>query len=357
MEQHSQPQQQGNQQDQPQQPQQPQYQQGQQLPQPPQEPKGYAGLKAAFWIAMVMLLHFVALLVAQIIVMVFFMMQDIASGVLTYAMDGGLLYNGEPVVTSATMSSMSDAYLNRYVYETSSYGTVLALPLVMLGLWICNKVQKTKMTESIPCKKFPVVPNLLGFIVGFSVCVPVSYIVTYTFLNDLSPETNVTMELMFANSPLWLLILATAIAAPVMEELTFRGFIYTKLQTTLEPWLKERSYIITILLQGLLFGVFHMNLQQFIYASALGMLFGWMRYYTKSVWPGIFAHIGFNFFSVALYGLLQYQEEWSFAKRVAETSDFTMLLIALPVFVISLFLFEIVVKKSRKTSVKTSQNQ
>lgn len=336
-----------------QQEQQPQYQQ--QQPQQPPTPKAFTALKAGFWIALAMLIHFVALLVAQIIVMVAFMVIDIASGALSFSpLTGEMLYNGAPAMTATTIS---DAYMNRYVYESSSYGTALAMPLVVLGVWICSLIQKTKLTEFVACRKFPVVPNLLAFVVGFSVCVPVSYIVSYTFLKDLSPDTNAIMEGMFASTPLWMLILATAVCAPIMEELTFRGFVYTKLQTGIEPLLGRHGYVFTIIIQGLLFGAFHMNLQQFIYASALGFLFGWMRHHTKSIWPGIFAHIGFNFFSTGLYGLLQYQEEWGFAKWVAETSDLTLMLIAIPIFAVSLFSFEFMVKKQRKNDGKTSQNQ
>lgn len=336
-----------------------QQQQGQQQQpqQSYQEPRGYTGLKTGFWIALAMLIHFIAMFIGQFVVMMLFMLQDIASGALTFTLTGEIFYLGEPVITSVTTSAMSEAYMNRYVYETSSYGNILAMPLVILGLWLCNLVQKTKLKESVPYRKFPVVPNLLAFVVGFSVCVPASFIVTYTFLNDLSPQTTETMNLMFANTPMWALILSTVIAAPIMEECTFRGFIYTKLKTAIEPWMGKRGYIFTIVLQGLLFGAFHMNLQQFVYASALGMLLGWMRYYTKSIWPGIFAHVGFNFFSVALYGILQHQDQWGFAKRIAEMSDLTMLLIALPIFAVSLFLFEMVVKKQGKPQAKTSQNQ
>lgn len=314
-----------------------------------EQSKGYTALKVAFWVILAMLIHFVALLVAQLITMVVFMVQDIASGAFTFTLDGEILYHGVPALPSDPASMLTGDFAGRYIYESTSFSYIIALPLGVLGLWICNLIQKTKFKDSVPYRKFPAVPNLLGFVVGLSACVLASFIVTYTFLNDLSPETNATMDLMFANTPIWLLILSTAIVAPIMEECTFRGFIYTKLQT-IEPWFGKHGYILTIVLQGLLFGAFHMNLQQFVYASALGMLLGWMRYRTNSVWPGIFTHIGFNFFSVGLYGLLQYQDKWAFAKWVAGLSDLTLLLVALPVFAISLFLFEMLVKKKGKTS-------
>ncbi len=341
------------------------------------------GLKLLMWVALAMLLHYTALVTGQVLVSSFFAMQDIENGILTYDMTGQVLYNGE-------MALESEGYINRYGYGTTGYGTILAVPIVLIGLFIFSKIQKTPVTESLTVKRFPVVPSFLSLIIGLAVYFPVSYIVSYTFLSGLSQETNATMEVIFEMTPYWVLFFSTAICAPLIEELTFRGFVYTQLETFATKWsndmqeayedmkddllnqedgelrqqvleervkkLQRRSHIYVIVIQALLFGAFHMNLQQFIYASALGLLFGLMRYYTKSVWPSVLAHIGFNAFSIGLYGILQH-EEWGITQKILEMSDNALLLITLAVFAVALFLFEIVVKKQQENSGKTSQNQ
>lgn len=341
------------------------------------------GLKLLMWVALAMLLHYTALVMGQVLVSSFFAMQDIENGILTYDMTGQVLYNGEVALES-------EGYINRYGYGTSGYGTILAVPIVLIGLFIFSKIQKKPLTESLTVKRFPVVPSFLSLIIGLAVYFPVSYIVSYTFLSDLSQETNAAMEAVFEMTPYWILFFSTAICAPLIEELTFRGFVYSQLETFATKWsnemqeayeemkddllnqedgefrqkvleervkkMQQRSYIYVIVIQALLFGAFHMNLQQFIYASALGLLFGLMRYYTKSVWPSVLAHIGFNAFSIGLYGILLH-EEWWITQKLLEMGDNALLLITLAVFAVALFLFEIVVKKQQENSGKTSQNQ
>lgn len=86
-------------------------------------------------------------------------------------------------------------------------------------------------------------------------------------------------------------ILVVGIVAPFSEELIFRGVIYNKLS-------KSMSITATIIIQGILFGVYHMNLVQGLYASLLGIVFGYVTYKTKSIWPAVIMHMVNNAVSV-----------------------------------------------------------
>lgn len=340
------------------------------------------GLRLFLWIALAMVLHYVAMVVGQVLTSVVFVVQDMNSGILTYNAVGEIFYNGEAVLES-------EAYFLRYGYETSGYGTILAVPLIILVLFFLSKKQRQPLKVMVPANRFPLVPCLLALVIGFMVYFPVSYIINYSALQDLSPENQETIQMIFQQTPYWVLFLSTAVCAPLIEELTFRGFIYSQIDNILKKrigeiedkygkikdhmsevedgelrqqaieerlqTLRQRSHIYVIAIQALLFGAFHMNLQQFLYASALGVLFGIMRHYTKSVWPGVMAHIGFNAFSVGLYGLLQH-EEWGVTKWLLGMNDIVLLLVTLVLFAVSLFAFEKVVKKPQENHGKTSQN-
>ena len=333
------------------------------------------GLKLFLWIVLAMVFHYVALIVGQVITSAIFVIQDMNSGILTYTMAGELFYNGEAVLES-------EAYLMRYGFETSGFGTVFAVPLVLLGLFICSKAQKKPLKAFLPVNRFPVVPCLLALVIGLAIYFPISFIVTYSPLKDLSTQTQDTIQLIFGNTPFWVLFFSTAVCAPLIEELTFRGFVYSQVDHFLKNRIGEieekyhvvkdhmegvedgelrkqaieerlekiykRSHLYVIAVQALLFGAFHMNLQQFVYATGLGILFGIMRHHTKSVWPCVMAHIGFNAFSVGLYGLMQH-EEWGITKLLLGMNDATLLLITLPIFAAALYGFEIMVKKPQKS--------
>lgn len=58
-----------------------------------------------------------------------------------------------------------------------------------------------------------------------------------------------------------------------------------------------------ILWTAVLFGLFHMNLNQMVYATVLGIAFGLLREATGNIWAGIIGHISINSYSVFLYYL------------------------------------------------------
>ena len=81
--------------------------------------------------------------------------------------------------------------------------------------------------------------------------------------------------------------LFAAVIAPICEELTFRGIIFSGFR-------KNGSALQAILISALLFGLFHMNINQALYAFALGVFFGAVREVSGSVIPTIVCHITVN---------------------------------------------------------------
>ena len=65
----------------------------------------------------------------------------------------------------------------------------------------------------------------------------------------------------------WLSFLITTILAPIGEELIFRGVTIALLE-------KELPYFVLNFLQAFLFGLYHMNVVQFVYAFGIGLILG-----------------------------------------------------------------------------------
>ncbi|MBR5420827.1 MAG: CPBP family intramembrane metalloprotease [Lachnospiraceae bacterium] len=86
---------------------------------------------------------------------------------------------------------------------------------------------------------------------------------------------------------LGMLAVFAAVAAPVVEECAFRGILYTGFR-------RNGSALQAIILTALLFGLFHMNLNQMLYAFGLGIFFAMLRETTGSVIPGIICHMTVN---------------------------------------------------------------
>ncbi len=81
--------------------------------------------------------------------------------------------------------------------------------------------------------------------------------------------------------------LTMVIAAPILEELLFRGIV-------LDGLLKKYSPIKSILISSLLFGLVHLNPWQFITGSIIGIFSGWVYYRTRSLSFSIIIHAAAN---------------------------------------------------------------
>ena len=88
-------------------------------------------------------------------------------------------------------------------------------------------------------------------------------------------------------------IIALAIAAPVVEELLFRGLVQDFFGEVYPKW-------IAIFITATIFGLIHLNPFSVINAFWGGLVYGYVRYETGSLWPSIFLHSMWNLHIVIL---------------------------------------------------------
>lgn len=90
------------------------------------------------------------------------------------------------------------------------------------------------------------------------------------------------------------------IMAPIVEEIVFRGCI---LSTLLTQWGHSRRWA-AIVVSALLFGAIHFNLPQFVNASLLGLILGWLYYRSGSIVPGMLFHWTVNTVAYLMFKLM-----------------------------------------------------
>ena len=125
-------------------------------------------------------------------------------------------------------------------------------------------------------------------------------ILVYTWLYDqiagLPADEGFFLEASSANDPVILLLvfICLAIAAPLVEELVFRGYFLDKLRNV-------HSDTFAIISTGILFGFMHWDpiwgfwdLYQTGAATIGGFLYAWLRIRTGSLWPSIACHSIWN---------------------------------------------------------------
>ena len=94
------------------------------------------------------------------------------------------------------------------------------------------------------------------------------------------------------------MMLWVGIVAPIAEELIFRGLIFRRL-------LDDMRLGWAVGISAFLFGVYHGNVLQFLYAGVLGACFAYCYYRLGSLWAPILLHIGANSWSVILTKLAE----------------------------------------------------
>ena len=122
------------------------------------------------------------------------------------------------------------------------------------------------------------------------------YTVIYGNLTSIPDDIGIFVEAASVNDPLvlFLFFISLTVAAPLVEEMIFRGYVLDSLRS-------NYSDFYAILWSGILFGFLHWDplfgfydLYQTGAATIGGFLYGWLRIRTGSLWPSIFCHSLWN---------------------------------------------------------------
>lgn len=84
---------------------------------------------------------------------------------------------------------------------------------------------------------------------------------------------------------------AIVIVAPIFEEVLFRGVLFRLFERT------GVRLLWTVILTSLLFGAFHLNIVQGLYAGVLGLLIALALVYTNTLWVPIIIHFANNLYA------------------------------------------------------------
>lgn len=178
--------------------------------------------------------------------------------------------------------------------------------LFIFGFWYHKKLADTQ--EEVPVSSSLNIWIILSMLL---LSIGLQYVVTYltSFVGSIRPdwmqayEDLMNMADIGSLSPLT--ITYACIIAPISEELIFRG-------VTLGYAKKVLPAAGAICLQAVLFGVFHMNMIQGIYAAFLGLFLGYICEEGGTIIIPILFHAFFNMFGTFAGSLMFYHIEMPF---------------------------------------------
>jgi uncharacterized protein len=157
----------------------------------------------------------------------------------------------------------------------------------------------------------------LKIIILFFICISAMYItnilsgaltIAIAYLKGDTQLYNPVAEAMMNGNFIISLIYASIIA-PITEELIFRKLLLDKL--------RRFGDVPAILMTGIAFGLFHMNLSQMFYAAVLGFIFAYITIKTNTIRYSILLHILVNFLGTGV-SQLSTMDNWMIKMAVGQ---------------------------------------
>ena len=208
--------------------------------------------------------------------------------------------------------------------------------LFLISIFLFGKLNKTKPKEVLKFydyNKIGIKAVLISFALG--VVVYLLNILVSTFFNAFisilgyhfsSSET-------MTSYPFWLLILNlifTAVLPGICEETAHRGLL-------LKGFCPSNPRF-AIIISSLLFGLLHMNIEQFFYATLIGIVLGFVTTISESIYPAMIIHFTNNalsvFMSYSSFHKLGFESIFNVFQKALDTST----LIGVIIMIITIYL-------------------
>ena len=165
-----------------------------------------------------------------------------------------------------------------------------------------------------------------------------------------NPVVGVMTQLATIPFPMALLIIA--IIPSICEEWVFRGYI----QSHYEGY----NILVTALINGLFFGIIHLNFHQFTYAFIMGMFFVYLVHITRSLFAAVLSHFVINASQLSL-SYLVFQMDVDIVAADPTTADlisgiYELIMINIFIFPLALLIFLALIKHNQLRKLEKNSN-
>jgi membrane protease YdiL (CAAX protease family) len=205
-----------------------------------------------------------------------------------------MMFAGQLAVVAVEVVRSSEPIdIGSLIVKTVSSGTAVALsvimglPAVCVALWIAIRVARNSFADYLALRGTSWKNVLLG-IVSLVVLVGGWEIAARTTGHNSSPGFMLdVLKSAQADGTVWLLVLAICVGAPLTEELLARGFLYRGWsESVLRP-------VGAIVGSSLVWTAMHAQYYDpFLFSQvfSMGLLFGYLRYRSGSLWLTVLLH-------------------------------------------------------------------
>ncbi|MDD4113897.1 MAG: type II CAAX endopeptidase family protein [Herbinix sp.] len=171
------------------------------------------------------------------------------------------------------------------------------ISIVLFYLWYrryANKgyVEQTEIKDTIAYKNIGIY-LMMG--IGCQLFVSGVLVIIRPLFDTLFSSYDKTINSVFAADTI-IVAVYVIILAPIVEELMLRGILFARLR-------HGASFIVANVIQAVVFGIYHWNIVQGIYAFGIGLLLGFVYERTRTLLAPIFVHAFINGFGFLLQWL------------------------------------------------------
>jgi uncharacterized protein len=227
-------------------------------------------------------------------VVLYFVVQLVVGVVLILAF---ILASGKPLTQPSQLTDLGhNGLLNGLVVVISM---LLSLSIIYV---LVVKIEKRPFGEAVRWRPPVNLPTWMGVVIALVIGVALDGL-TIALGKPLVPQT--LRDLYQGSIPsLVVLALAVVLAAPLMEEILFRGLLYPALSAQI-------GAILGVAITTLAFGLVHvctygLDWYSILQTLVMGLVLTVLRAWTHSLWPSTAAHIAINLYSTVEILILLY---------------------------------------------------
>lgn len=158
----------------------------------------------------------------------------------------------------------------------------IALVVPAIVFFVKNKIN---VTEFLGLKRMHPITWILIVVFSYA-SYPIISLCNYLSLKVSENVIDVTMQDILGKYPIAVCVIAVALIPCMVEEIIFRGVMYHSY--------KRAGFFKALFMTAILFGLFHMNINQMSYAIVIGLLFVCLNEATGSILSSIFMHFIIN---------------------------------------------------------------
>ena len=176
-----------------------------------------------------------------------------------------------------------------WIQYVLSEGIILVIAIVYMVITGIDPI------KDLPYKRMGIADALLSLVAGYCMVPMVLFISNVTMLFSTNYLESSTTSLI--TYPFLMQIILMAVIPPLVEEFVFRGIFFSTY--------RKAGMFGAAILSGIIFGCFHLNINQAAYAFVIGVVFAFMVEATGSIWSSVIAHFAINTYSIGIIALLK----------------------------------------------------